>query len=176
MNQRHIGAIVIIIGVLLGVFVYMAKAREDWYINNIIMQTGSCFLSDGTCLHAQQSMGTFVFGGALAFGLVLLGIYLIVFDKTQRVLAMQHERVSSALLEAKKDERFNAFLSGFNADEQKVLGAIREQDGILQSTLRYRAGMSKAGLSIMLKSLEERGIVSRKVSGRTNAVYLRKTF
>jgi uncharacterized membrane protein len=121
-------------------------------------------------------MGTYVFGGALAFGLVLLGIYLMVFDRTQKVLFEQHERVSSALLEAKKDERFHAFLSGFNADEQKVLGAVREQDGILQSTLRYRTGMSKAGLSLLLKSLEEREIISRKESGRTNKVYLRKRF
>ena len=53
---------------------------------------------------------------------------------------------------------------------------FRSQEGIKQSTLRYKTDMSKTTLSLMLKSLEERKFVKRKPSGKTNQVYLVKKF
>ena len=54
MNQKQIGVIVIIIGLIQAVFVFMAKAREDNYIKSIVSETGSCYLDDGICLHAAR--------------------------------------------------------------------------------------------------------------------------
>lgn len=177
MNQKQIGVIIAIIGIFLVIFVYTAKLREDKYMKEIMKQNnGSCFLEDGTCLHADRTFTLYIIGGALAASMVILGIYLIFFDKTQKVLAEHQLKVSSALKEATKKDEFTAFLSGFTKDEQDVLKAIKEQDGIQQSTLRYRTGISKASLSLMLKSLEERKIITRKESGKTNEVYLRKKF
>lgn len=176
MNQRLIGIIVIIIGVLLASFVYMAKLQEDKAINQMIKEQGSCYLPDGTCLHEDRSYTIYIFGGVLSLGLIILGIYLVAFDRTQSILAEQNRQVAGALAEAKKKDEFTAYLSGFNEDEQKLIKAVREQEGIKQSTLRYRIGMSKTSLSLMLKDLEHRGIISRKESGKTNEIFLRKRF
>jgi uncharacterized membrane protein len=180
MNQKQVGIALIIAGVLLAGMIFSLKMQEDTRINMIIQQQGTCFLKDGTCLHATQNYTLFIFGWILSVGLVILGVYLIFFDRTQQMLAQQHLEVSSALKEAKKQEKdkdeFHAFLSGFSADEQAVLKAVKEQEGILQSTLRYRTGMSKTTLSLLLKSLEERKIVSRKPAGKTNMIFLIKHF
>ena len=177
MNQKQIGIIIAIIGILLVVFVYMNKVREDQYIKEIMKQSnGSCFLEDGTCLHADRTFTIYIIGGSLAASMVILGIYLIFFDRTQTVLAEHQVKISSALKEATKKDEFTAFLSGFNKDEQEVIRAVKEQEGIHQSTLRYKTGMSKTSLSLTLQSLEERDIIKRKASGKTNEVYLRKKF
>ncbi|MBD3164626.1 hypothetical protein GF323_05495 [Candidatus Woesearchaeota archaeon] len=175
MNQKQIGTIVIIIGVILAVFVYLAQQREEAYIKNLVQEKGSCFLEDGTCLH-ERSLGLYIVGYILSAGLIILGLYLLLFDKTQKLLAEQQARVSSALEKASKKDEFNAYLSGFSKEEQDILKAVREQEGIKQSTLRFRTGISKTKLSLLLKSLEERDVVKRKTAGKTNEVYLRKKF
>ncbi|MFH1850018.1 MAG: hypothetical protein ABH879_07615 [archaeon] len=177
MNQKQIGSVVLILGIILSVLVFFVKAREDTTIGLLIDQQGSCYLPDGTCLHEDRDYSVYAVGWGLSIALIALGLYLVFIDRTQDALAQQHVLVSSALKEAKKQERdkdeFRAFLSGFSADEQAVLRAVKEQDGIKQSTLRYRTGLSKTGLSLLLKSLEDRKIISRKQSGKSNQVYLR---
>lgn len=176
MNQKQIGIVVVIIGLLVAAFVYMAKTREDAAIEAFTQEMGSCYLADGTCLHDEQDNSLYIMGGILAGALGILGVYLLFFEKTQELIMKQQLEVSSALKEAKRQEKekdeFRAFLAGFTEDEQKVLKAIREQDGIKQSTLRYRTGMSKTTLSLMLSGMEKRGIVSRKPAGKTKQVFL----
>jgi hypothetical protein len=180
MNQKKIGAILIIAGIALSVLVYLAKSKEDSTINLLIEEQGSCFLDDGTCLHADRDLTVYIIGWVISGALILLGSYLSFIDTTETVLAKHQLEVAAALGEAKRYEKekdeFSAFLSGFNEEEQKALKAIKEQDGIKQSTLRYRTGISKTSLSLLLKSLENKGIISRKASGKTNEVFLIKKF
>jgi DNA-binding MarR family transcriptional regulator len=176
MNQKQIGKIIIILGILLFVFLFYIKAQEDQYIQVIIDDQGSCYLDDGTCLHDDRDFTLFYVGGALAVLLLSLGIYLIYFDKTQKLLLQQHKEVSSALKVSKEKDEFNAFVSGFGEPEQRILKAVHDQEGIKQSTLRYKTGMSKTSLSLILKHLEERDIISRKESGKTKEIFLKKKF
>jgi uncharacterized membrane protein len=45
-----------------------------------------------------------------------------------------------------------------------------------QSTLRFKVGMAKAYLSMMISDLEERGIISRKQEGKTYQIFLKMKF
>ncbi|MFW5852654.1 MAG: helix-turn-helix transcriptional regulator [Nanoarchaeota archaeon] len=181
MNQKHIGAVLIITGIILGLFIYSARIREEKLVDAHMQQTGSCFLEDGTCLHAELNSVFYVLGWAFSGVLVLFGIYLSFVDKTQEFMVDHHNKISEALKivsnrESEKDA-FNAFLSVFGDNEKNVLKVIHSSpDGITQSTLRYRADVSKTALSMMLKGFEERGIISRKVEGKTNRVFFVKKF
>lgn len=177
MNQKQVGAIVLSFAVLLGVILLFVNLQQNMYINELVnARGGECILDDGTCLHADRNGVVFYGGGVLAIALLTLGLYLIFFDKTQKLLMQQHTEVASALQDAKERDEFKAFLSGFSEEEKKVLEQVKEQEGITQSTLRYKTGMSKTSLSLLLKKLEEKGIISRKESGKTNEVYLVKKF
>mgnify|MGYP001609657410 CR=1 FL=1 len=177
MNQKQIGVIVLSFAVILGVIFLFVNLQQNMYIEQLIAaRGGECILDDGTCLHADRNWLVFYGGGALAVALLTLGMYLIFFDKTQKILMQQHTEVASALQDAKGRDEFKAFLSGFSEEEKKVLEQVKEQEGITQSTLRYKTGMSKTSLSLLLKQLEEKGIISRKESGKTNEVYLQKKF
>ncbi|MGV8163088.1 MAG: helix-turn-helix transcriptional regulator [Candidatus Nanoarchaeia archaeon] len=179
MRQKQIGIILIILGIVLAGFVLVTKIREDEHIETMIdIQQGSCYLDDGTCLHDDRDYTIYILGYALSIALIFFGLYLGFIDKTQQVLEKHTKEVSGALRDAKKYEKekdeFGAFLQGFTDDEQKILRSVKEQEGILQSTLRYKTGLSKTSLSLILKSLEERGYLNRKPEGKTNKVYLKK--
>lgn len=180
MNQKYIGVIVLIFGIALASFVHSAKQREEQYISDIVAETGSCYLSDGTCLHEDRDFTIYIVGWAISGALILFGLYLAFIDKTQEVLTEHQVRVTQALESAKKYEKekdeFNAFLAGFDGDRQRVLKAVKEQEGILQSTLRFRTNLSKTSLSLLLKELEDSKIISRKPAGKTKKVYLVKKF
>ena len=57
-----------------------------------------------------------------------------------------------------------------------VIKAIKENEGITQSTLRFKTNFSKATLSQHLKKLEERKFISRTPKGKTKQVFLVKKF
>jgi len=179
MDQKHIGIILLIVSILIGSFVFMVQTSNDTVIKEYVVNEGTCYLEDGTCLH-RQNLPMYIFGWTLSGVLFLFGIYLTFFDRTQKMITEHQIKISSALESAKKQDRekdeFNAYLAGFSEEEQIVLKAVREQDGIKQSTLRFRTNISKTALSLILKNLEDKQIITRKVSGKTKEVYLVKKF
>jgi uncharacterized membrane protein len=179
MNQKHIGIMLLIVSVLIALFVAVSQLNESSYVKEYVMNEGTCFLEDGTCLH-KQNLPLYIFGWVLSASILIFGIYLVFFDKTQKFMTEHQIKVSEALSSAKKHERekdeFKAYLAGFEKDEQKVLSAIKEQEGIKQSTLRYRTNISKTALSLILKALEDKKVITRKPSGKTKEIYLVKKF
>ncbi|MBI5797477.1 hypothetical protein HZA98_01075 [Candidatus Woesearchaeota archaeon] len=177
MNLRQVGILLIIIGVLMSIFVFMAKNKEAKFIDTIVHQNGgSCFVQSNSCLTNDEDFTLYYLGAVLSAIVVLFGVYLIFIDKAQKEIHQQHREVAYALKEVKEKDEFQAYIAGFSPEEQLVLKAIHEQEGIQQSTLRYRTGMPKTSLSLLLKSLEERGIISKKEHGKTNQLFLIKKF
>jgi uncharacterized membrane protein len=185
MNQRVIGIALIVVAIVIAAGTYIANHRAEQTIQVVVNETGTCFLNDGTCLHSETNTFTII-GYVIAGLLFLVGLYVSIFDKTKEKLEKHSQEVEKAVSEvhkvkediAKKTEKdeFEVFLSAFNRHEQLILKSVKEQDGILQSTLRYRVGMSKAALSMKLKEFEEKGLISRKIEGKTNKIFLRKRF
>ena len=75
-----------------------------------------------------------------------------------------------------EQNKFELILKAMDENEQKVLKAIKEQDGITQSTLKFRTDLSKAKVSQILTDFEKKHLVKRELKGKTYAVYLAENF
>ncbi len=74
------------------------------------------------------------------------------------------------------DEKFSLLLRPLDDNERKVLTAIKEQEGITQSTLRYRADLSKSKVSQILTDFEKKRLIERKAKGKTYSVFLTDSY
>ena len=74
------------------------------------------------------------------------------------------------------NDKFSLLLRPLDENERKVLIAIKEQEGITQSTLRYRADLSKAKVSQILTDFEKKQLIERKAKGKTYSVFLTENF
>ncbi len=170
MDNKKLGIILITIGIVLASTTYLIKYREDDLINKIVLEEGSCFLDDGTCLHSDRTIIPYIAGWFISAVITSLGVYLIFFEKSQKEIVNTLEKQKHIQIE---DEKFNILLKGLNQYEQKVIKAVKEQDGITQQTLRLRTDLHKSKLSIILDGLEKKGLIARKEKGKTKQVFLK---
>lgn len=165
MDNRTLGGVLIaitaVLAALVGVFL------RDVY------RTGSklgCFEVAG-CGQVQETLGLgHAVVGVLAF-LLSLGIYLLLFYKGEKAILKQLEQDKKAGI---ADLKFELMLRMLDEPEQKVLKAVREQDGVEQSTLVLRTGLSKSKVSEVLSTFEKKNIVSRQKKGKTLLVRLKE--
>jgi len=109
-----------------------------------------------------------------------LGFYLLFFNKNENEILGHYKQELESAKESMKqsvfDNKFETLMQAFNENEQKILRAIKEQEGITQSTLKYRTDLSKATISQVLTNFERKHLVYRKEKGKTFSVYLAKEF
>jgi len=165
MENKKLGALIIILSLIFLSFVYYFNISLSAKSDNL----GCNKVSEGCAeLGNNISVTNVAFG---FFGFMFgLGFYLLFFNKTEEAIMKRLEEEKNQKV---NDEKFNIFLMALDSYEKKVLKAVKEQDGITQSTLRLRTDMSKAKLSYVLQELEKRGIVKRIKKGKTLAVYLK---
>ena len=113
----------------------------------------------------------------LAVGLIsfiaALGIYLLFFSTSEEAILKRLEEEKHMEI---GDDKFQLILRAMDENEQKVIKAIKEQNGITQSTLKYRTDLSKAKVSQILTDFEKKHLVKREAQGKTYAVYLTENF
>ena len=102
-----------------------------------------------------------------------LGIYLLFFSTSEEAILKRLEEEKNMKIEG---EKFDLVLKAMDENEKKVLKAIKEQDGITQSTLKFRTDLSKAKVSQILTDFEKKHLVKREAKGKTYAVYLAENF
>lgn len=113
----------------------------------------------------------------IAVGLIsfigALGIYLLFFSISEEAILKRLEEEKNTKVE---QDKFELILKAMDENERKVLKAIKEQEGITQSTLKYRADLSKAKISQILTDFEKKHLVKREAKGKTYSVYLAENF
>lgn len=168
MDNKKLGIILIIACFLLGILIYTfneaLNAQAEAGCECEAMQEGGFCPMDG-----YTNWQTYA-GIILISAIAALGIYLIFFEKSQKAIISTLEKQRQIQTD---EEKFNILLKGLNVDEQRVIKAVKEQDGITQQTLRLRTDMHKSKLSIILDSLEKKGLITRKEKGKTKQVFLK---
>jgi uncharacterized membrane protein len=180
MNSKQIGIAIIILTVLLAVSLFWFKTQNDDIIAQLMKESnGSCFTEEGVCLHQHSNAPSYI-GIAVIFLALGLGLYLLFFNRNQQILEREKDQflkvVKNEKAEKDKDAKFSAVLSALTEDEQKVLKAIKEQNGISQSTLVFRTDLSKAKISSVLTEFEKKGLVRKVKKGKINSVYLKNKY
>ncbi len=168
MDNKKLGLILIGLGLLIGFLVFTFN-RE---LNAQTEASCACeeMQNNGFCPMQGSTPWQTYMGIILVSAMAALGIYLIFFERSQKAIISTLEKQKQIQTE---EEKFNILLKGLNEDEQKVIKAVKEQDGITQQTLRLRTDLHKSKLSIVLDGLEKKGLVKRVEKGKTNQVFLK---
>lgn len=176
MDNKKLGIILIGISliflILLGIIRYNVVKSYDKEIDRYLELDQDCSPDPNTCPHELRSQAQIpiLIAGALLFGVIALGIYLISFEKSQKEIISTLEKQKQVQNE---EEKFEILLRGLDEEEKKIIKAVKEQDGITQQTLRFRTGLHKSKLSIVLDGLEKKNLIARKIKGKTKQVFLK---
>ncbi len=166
MDSKKIGITLMVLAVMLFgmVYAFLDNASKASTQNN-------CNPTK-ECQKAASLIGWSNIAFGIIFSILSLGFYILFFNNDTHVL----ERIEKETKEKALSEKFSIALSMLDPAEQKVISAIREQEGITQSTLRIRTDMSKAKLSMVLSDFEKRDIIRRVPKGKTLAIYLKEKY
>jgi len=164
MENKKLGLILIIIALFVGgLIVYYTSLLSNQAQALGCFPNSECFAIEKGLSMSHLAIGIFSF-------ILALGFYLLFFNKTEKAILEKLEKEKEEKIE---DAKFEMLMKALDPYEQKVLKAVKEQDGITQNTLRLRIDMSKAKLSYVLQELEKRGIIKRVDKGKTLAIYLK---
>tara|TARA_Y100000310_G_C20698277_1_gene827267 strand:+ start:1195 stop:1731 length:537 start_codon:yes stop_codon:yes gene_type:complete len=176
MNSKKLGIVIIILIIILSISfgIFLIKAITEINSEIELNEEGICIHDEiETCPHQKVNnlmLPSFIIGSVLIV-ILIIGIYLAFFDKS-------HKQTIEAIKDIKDkesdEEKFNILLQGLDKAEQKVIIAVKEQDGISQSTLMLRTDLSKTKLSLVLKGLENKDLISKKIDGKINHIFLKK--
>lgn len=174
MNPKQIGIILLIAGIILASIVYFIKAKDDFYIDAIIQERNSCYLSDGTCLHEDRNYSLYIISWVISGMLAMIGFYLI-FSKADKGAAIQKEKPGQDLPNELNTADFSSVSAKLEPNEKAVFEKVIESQGtIFQSELVEKTAFSKVKVTRILDKLEGKGLIERKRRGMTNVVILRR--
>lgn len=167
MENKKLGFVILSFSVIASVLAF-------GFMGVLGKQTGAlqCYPTN-ECQRVESLLGL----SHIAIGLIsfigALGIYLLFFSRSEEAILQRLEEEKNIKVEQNK---FDLVLKAMDDNEKKVLTAIKEQDGITQSTLRYRTDLSKAKVSQILTDFEKKHLIKREAQGKTYSVHLAENF
>lgn len=127
-----------------------------------------CYPDTEACIAVDSSLAvTHVGFGVIGFVLAL-GVYLLFFYSGEQAIIRRLEDEKSSSL---KDARLDLIMRAMDDSEKSVFRAVVEQDGISQSTLVLRSGLSKSKVSEILSDFEAKKLVKKVKKGKINFIY-----
>lgn len=176
MQNKYLGTILIGLSIILIILLIILQQSitkpYNEQINYFVEHTGTCHDNTSSCPHEAKAKAQIpiYLAGAIVLALLIFGLYITFFEKNQQEIlqTLQHKKN-----EETNNEKFEILLKGLNEDEQKVMRAVKEQDGISQSTLRLRTDLHKSKLSIIISDLEKKGLVKKEREGKKNSIHLK---
>lgn len=182
METKKLGFLVMGLSIILGfaMFSYMGQLNAQG-------QQMQCNPTQ-ECRQVSSMLGvSHVAVGFLSF-IFALGFYLLFFNRSEKEIlansgllqknaAMQNENSDGIALNSNENaenniDKFGLLLRPLDESQKKILISIKEQQGITQSTLRFRANLSKAKVSQILTDFERKNLIERKSKGKTYQVFL----
>ncbi len=166
MENKKLGFLIIGITVVLGfiIFSYMGKL-------NVQEQENNCNPTE-RCQQISSLFGlSHIAIGFLSF-IFALGFYLLFFNKSEAKISDALKTIKEEKIEKTDEDMFNLLLRPLDENERKVMVSIKEQEGITQSTLKYRANLSKAKVSQILTDFEKKNLIVREAKGKTYELFL----
>lgn len=171
MKNKYVGYLIIAVTLIFGFIVYSYKITVEKVMGLTCTEGPQCAMSQGIAFLTNVSIGLMAL-------LAIVGLYLSLFSKDEVVVHKQIIRKEMRPRENREEtnnqKKFDIIMSALNEDEKKVILAVKDQEGITQSTLKFRTDFSKAKLSIVLSDMEKRGLITRAPEGNTYKVYLKK--
>ena len=167
MENKKLGFVIVSIGVLASILAF-------GFMGVLGKQTGTlqCYPTS-ECQRVESLLGLSHIAVGLISFIGALGIYLLFFSTSEEAILKRLEEEKNRKID---QDKFELVLKAMDENEKKVIKAIKEQDGITQSTLKYRTDLSKAKVSQILTDFEKKQLVKRESKGKTYAVYLTENF
>lgn len=167
MENKKLGFVILSISVIATIVAF-------GFMNTLGAQTSAlkCYPTN-ECQRVESLLGlSHVAVGLISF-IAALGVYLLFFSTSEEAILKRLEQEKNMKVE---QDKFDIMLKAMDENEKKVLKAIKEQEGITQSTLRYRTDLSKSKISQILTGFEKKNLVKREEKGKTYSVYLTENF
>ena len=165
MDNRNLGITVLVLAVLL--FGVVANFIQKTTITG--SRSGCNEKKECQSVISALNYSHLVIG--IIFALFSLGIYLLVFNRSEHALLEKLEKEKDHLL---KEDRLKIISMMLDQNEQKVFEAIHEKEGITQTMIRLKTDLSKGTVSQILAHFERKNIIKREPQGKTYSVYLVK--
>ena len=163
MENKKLGFVILSISILASILAF-------GFMNVLGRQTTAlqCYPTN-ECQRVESLLGLSHIAVGLISFIGALGIYLLFFSTSEEAILKRLEEEKNMKIE---QDKFELVLKAMDENERKVLKAIKEQEGITQSTLKYRTDLSKAKVSQILTDFEKKHLIKREVKGKTYTVYL----
>ena len=167
MESKKLGFLILGVSIVLGfmLFSFMGTLNRQ-------EQALQCAPTE-RCQQVRSAIGTSHIAIGIVSFIASLGFFLLFFNKSEQAILERLEQEKNTKVQ---EDKFSLVLNVMDTYEQRILKAVKEQDGITQTTLTFRTDLSKAKVSQVLTDFEKRNLIRRIPKGKTYSVHLAQGF